>query len=261
MASRAGSGAPTRSFDAGAEIEAVAQRFRAEGSAERATSERAYMKSGLQFHGVGMPGVRAAAKELLARHPSLTRSELRALVDAAYRTDFHDLRSAAIAVMEKRHGLLERADLPWLIDLVRTSANWAHVDWMAVKMVGPVVNGEPKEIGRWAKDEDFWVRRTALLAQLDELRAGRGDFDLFARIAAPMLGEREFFIRKAIGWVLREVSKRRPELTFRFLQAHDGEPSGLTFREASKYLPAAMQRQLRAPERRAAAAPKARARA
>jgi 3-methyladenine DNA glycosylase AlkD len=166
-----------------------------------------------------MPGVRAAAKDLLARHPSLTREQLRALVDAAYRTDFHDLRSAAIAVMEKRHRLLERADLPWLIGLVRASANWAHVDWMAVKVVGPVVGSEPKEIQRWAKDQELWVRRTALLAQLDELRAGRGDFDLFARIAAPMLGEREFFIRKAIGWVLREVSKRRPDLVFQFLKA------------------------------------------
>lgn len=253
--------APRPSFDPGAEIEAVARRFQVEGSAERATGERAYLKSELRFHGVGVPGVRAAAKELLARHPALTRSELRALVDAAYRTDFHDLRSAAIAVMEKRHRLLERQDLPWLIDLVRVSANWAHVDWMAAKVVGPVVGGEAKQITRWAKDEDFWVRRTALLAQLDELRAGGGDFDLFARIAAPMLGEREFFIRKAIGWVLREVSKGRPELVFRFLKAHEGAPSGLTFREASKYLPAAMRRQLRPPARRAVAGPKARARA
>jgi len=231
-------------FDPAAEVAAVARRFRAEGNAERAASERAYLKSQLKFHGVGMPGVRAAAKELLARHPSLTREQLRALVDAAYRTDFHDLRSAAVAVMEKRVPLLEKADLPWLIDLVRVSANWAHVDWLAVKVVGPVADG--KAIARWAKDESFWVRRTALLAQLDQLRVGRGDFELFARIAAPMLGEKEFFIRKAIGWVLREVSKKRPELVFEFLKAHEGRPSGLTFREASKYLPPAMQKTLKA---------------
>jgi 3-methyladenine DNA glycosylase AlkD len=243
-------------LDPVAEIEAIARRFRAEGSAGRAEGERAYLKSELRFHGVGMPGVRAAAKELLGRHPEVTRDELRALVDAAYRTDFHDLRSAAIAVMEKRVKLLEKADLPWLIELVRVSANWAHVDWLAVKMVGPVVGSSAKEISRWAKDPgSFWVRRTALLAQLDELRKGRGDFELFARIAAPMLGEKELFIRKAIGWVLREVSKKRPELVFGFLEAHRGKPSGLTFREASKYLPPAMQKTLKA------AAPAARARA
>src|SRR5262249_36893725 len=158
----------------------------------------------------------------------LTRADLRALADAAYATEFFDLRSAAIGVLERRVKLLTRADLPWLIDLVRASACWAHVDWLAVSVVGKVPPAA-KEIPVWAKGDDFWVRRTALLAQLDELRAGRGDFDLFARIAAPMLGETEFFIRKAIGWVLREVSKKRPELTFQFLKAHAGEPAGLTF--------------------------------
>lgn len=238
-------------FDAEAEVAKVARRFRAEGSPERAAGEKAYLKSALRFHGVGLPGVRAAAKELLARHPELTRAQLRALVDAAYRTDFHDLRSAGIAVMEKRHRLLEREDLPWLVGLVRTSANWAHVDWLATKVVGPVLlRASPslKELSAWAKDEDsFWVRRTALLAQLDELRAGRGDFELFARIAAPMLPEKEFFIRKAIGWVLRDVSRRRPELTFGFLRAHAGKPSGLTFREASRHLPAEMRETLALP--------------
>ena len=87
---------------------------------------------------------------------------------------------------------------------------------------------------RWARDRDFWVRRTALLAQLDALRRGGGDFDLFAEIAAPMLGEKEFFIRKALGWVLREVSKKRPALSHAFLRRHLGALSGLTLREGAK---------------------------
>lgn len=244
-------------FDVDAEIAQVARRFRAEGSAERAAFQRAYLKSELRFHGVGIPRVRAAAAELLARHRELTRGQIRALVEAAYRTDFHDLRSAGIAALEKRHRLLEREDLPWLIDLVRTSANWAHVDWLAIKVVGRVLgrtSPELVEISTWARDAHLWVRRTALLAQHDELRAGRGDFPLFARIAAPMLPEREFFVRKAIGWVLRDVSRRRPELTFEFLRAHAGKVSGLTFREASRHLPEAMRRELEPPSRAGARA-------
>ena len=89
------------------------------------------------------------------------------------------------------------------------------------------------------------MRRTALLAQLDELRAGRGDFDLFARLAVPMLGEREFFIRKAIGWVLRDTSRKRPALTFAFLQAHRDAMSGLTLREGARRLPPTLAQQLR----------------
>jgi 3-methyladenine DNA glycosylase AlkD len=94
-------------------------------------------------------------------------------------------------------------------------------------------------LGSWAKDGDLWVRRTALLAQHDALRAGAGDFGLFERIAASLLVEKEFFIRKAIGWVLREVSKKRPELVFGFIARHRSDMSGLTLREASKYLPMA----------------------
>ena len=93
-----------------------------------------------------------------------------------------------------------------------------------------------RTVRRWAKDRDFWVRRTALLSLLLPLRRGEGDFELFTELAVPMLGEKEFFIRKAIGWVLRDVSKKRPELAFGFLHEHINEVSGLTIREGSKYL-------------------------
>jgi len=84
----------------------------------------------------------------------------------------------------------------------------------------------------------------ALLCQLRSLRRGAGDFALFAHVAAPMLPEKEFFIRKAIGWVLREVSKKRPTLVRDFVLPHAKTASGITWREATKYLPAAMQREL-----------------
>jgi 3-methyladenine DNA glycosylase AlkD len=142
---------------------------------------------------------------------------------------------------------LEERDLPWLIGFVRRSKTWAHVDWLAADVIGGVV-GESRSALRklptWAHDESFWVRRTALLAQLRPLSRERGDFELFARLAAGMLHEREFFIRKAIGWVLREVSKKRPNLTYEFLREHRSEVSGLTLSEGAKYLPAAQRRAL-----------------
>ena len=76
-----------------------------------------------------------------------------------------------------------------------------------------------------------------MLPLLIELRAGGGDFELFARFASSMTDEKEFFIRKAIGWVLREVAKKRPELTYGFLTEHIDRVSGLTLREGAKYLP------------------------
>jgi 3-methyladenine DNA glycosylase AlkD len=127
---------------------------------------------------------------------------------------------------------------------VRRSNTWAHVDWIAPKVIGDVLARYPssrRSMERWARDESFWVRRGALLAEHDALRAGGGDFKRWARLAGGMLDEREFFIRKAIGWVLREVSKKRPALTFSFLREHRDRVSRLSLQEGAKYLSAAQR--------------------
>jgi 3-methyladenine DNA glycosylase AlkD len=214
-------------------------RFRAEGDVERAAGAKAYLKSQLEFYGVANPGVRAAVADYLREESLQNARDLVAVCRALYATREHELWSAAIALLEKRCTLLEPSHLPWLVELVRKSAGWAYVDWIATHVVPAPLEKTPKPattIRAWAKDPDFWVRRTALLCQLRELRHGGGDFELFERIAAPMLPEKEFFIRKAIGWVLRDVSRKRPELVRGFVARHGEQMSGLTRREASKYL-------------------------
>jgi 3-methyladenine DNA glycosylase AlkD len=223
------------------------RRFRALGNPARAESEKAYMKSALRFHGVSAAILRSECTAYCKAN-ELDARTLRGAVDALFATDWFDLRSVAIALLEKKRGLLVAADAPWLISLVRLSRCWAHVDFLATQVIDPLVAEHPRLLGRaraWVKDEDFWVRRTALLCQLRALRHGGGDFALFAEIASPMLVEKEFFIRKAIGWVLREVSKKRPALVRDFFRAHGARASGLTWREGTKYLPATMKRELR----------------
>ena len=230
MAARVGSAAALAFFRA---------RLRVAGSPARAAAQRAYLKSDLRFLGATMPQTRTAVAEFCRAHPDLTRADLRAIAEAAYATDSHDLRSAAIGVLERRAALLTGRDLGWLIDLVRRSNSWAYVDWLSLGVIGEVIAQDRPSLRRlpvWARDESFWVRRASLLAQHDTLKAGAGDFALFARLADGMLEEREFFIRKAIGWVLREVSKKRPVLVFRFLREHRERVSRLTLQEGAKYL-------------------------
>ena len=216
------------------------RRFAAAGQPARAEQERAYMKSALRFHGVDQATVRAACAEFCKAN-ALDHDALVGVVDALYATDWFDLHSAAIGLIERKRKLVGPDDAPWLIALVRRSACWAHVDWIAAKIVPHALPARPHALlRRWARDDDFWVRRTALLAQLDALRAGGGDFTLFAELAVPMLGEKEFFIRKAIGWILRDTSRKRPELVRDFVAAHRGEMSGLTLREATRRLPEAL---------------------
>jgi 3-methyladenine DNA glycosylase AlkD len=223
------------------------QRYKVAGSSARAAAGKAYLKSDLQFYGTTVPEIRRAANDFAREHRELTHAQLRRIVDELWSTDVFELRSAGVALLSKYAALLTERDLTWLVGFVRRSKTWAHVDWLAADVIGGVVGESRTALRRlpaWARDENFWVRRTALLAQLRTLSHEAGDFPLFARLAAPMLGEREFFIRKAIGWILREVSKKRPDLTFVFLRENLGEVSGLTLSEGAKYLPAPQRREL-----------------
>lgn len=223
------------------------RRFRELGTARRADGAKAYMKSALRFHGVDAAQLRAECAAFCNANPDLGHDQLIACATALFATDAFDLRSAAIALLERKLALLQAFDVAWLGELARAGACWAHVDFLATAVIDRLLEhhgGVARWARAWARDDSFWVRRAALLCQLRPLRRGAGDFALFAEIAAPMLVEKEFFIRKAIGWVLREVGKKRPALVRDFLLPRASIASGVTWREATKYLPAAMQREL-----------------
>lgn len=216
---------------------------------QRAVQEKRYLKSQLEFLGASLPVIRREARAFASDHPELDRRGARALAEAAWAHGVHELRSVAIGILEQRSELLRAADASWLIRLVARSDTWAHVDWLSIKVIGALTARHPalaSAIDRWAVDDSLWVRRAALLSFHDPLRAGAGSFEHFARLAIPMLNEREFFIRKAIGWVLRARSLTHPEQVARFVSVHLAELSGVTFREATRRLPAALQKKLAA---------------
>ena len=143
-------------------------------------------------------------------------------------------------LLEGFAGMLLPGDAALIERMIRESKTWAYVDNLAASVMGPLVEANPglmETLDRWAEDEDFWVRRSAMLALLLPLREGRGDLERFFRYADSMLDEREFFIRKAIGWVLRETSKKRPAEVREYLASRIGRVSGLTLREGAKRLP------------------------
>ena len=209
---------------------------------ERAVQEKRYLKSDLDFLGATVWQIRAAVKEAVGDLPALDHDELVALVDALWSAPVFEHRMAATIVLELRSGLLTDDDLPLLERLLRESRTWALVDGMAVNVVGSILaadeNRTPAVLDRWARDSDFWIRRSALLAWLRPLRNG-APMDSFLAYSEAMLEEKEFFIRKAIGWVLREVGKRRPSEVTAWLTPRAHRSSGVTMREATKYLPRA----------------------
>jgi 3-methyladenine DNA glycosylase AlkD len=215
-------------------------RLRSMGSPARAASEKSYLKSDLEFAGTGVPAIRAMVAAWCNARPDLTVDQVTGLAGELWTSPLYECRQAAVILLERTWQLLGPADMPLLESLLRTSGTWALVDGLAVHVAGGLVEryGELGEVlDRWAADGDFWLRRSALLALLEPLRAGGGDFDRFSRYADAMLTEREFFIRKAIGWVLREVARRRPGLVASWLGPRVHLASGVTVREAVKPLP------------------------
>ncbi|MCC6808585.1 MAG: DNA alkylation repair protein [Deltaproteobacteria bacterium] len=207
------------------------------GTATRAKKEKAYLKSELVHYGVPVPGVRTIVKAYVRAHRDMTKKELRAGVEWLWSRGVYELRFAACELLIAFSPLLSAKDAVLIERFIREAKTWALVDVLAPSIMGPLFVREPslgRVLDRWAKDDDFWVRRAALLTLLLPLRAGEGDFPRFSRYAAGMLDEKEFFIRKAIGWVLRETSKKRPELVRAWIE--EFQPSGLTLREAAKKL-------------------------
>lgn len=215
--------------------------LRAAGGPERAAKEKAYLRSSLEHLGTPVPAIRSVADHLRRDRPDLEHDDVVRLATALWSAPVHERRLLAVEVLDQYADRLSPGDLPLVERLVRESRTWALVDGLAADVAGGVVQRWPDAavveaaLDRWADDSDFWVRRAALLAELRLLRAG-GDFARFARHADGMLEEREFFVRKAIGWVLRETGRTRPDLVVDWLVPRLPRVSGVTLREAVKPL-------------------------
>jgi 3-methyladenine DNA glycosylase AlkD len=228
-----------RAVDAAAEAAAIEAALRAAGSPERAVSEKAYLKSDLEFAGASVPAIRAIVGSWCADRPDLTRGDLVAVARALWSRPVHECRMACVELLDAKAGLLRAEDAPLIETLLRTARTWALADSLAASVMGSLAERYPELAGtldRWARDDDFWLRRSAMLALLGPLRRGDGDFARFGRYADRMLEEKEFFIRKAIGWILRDTARRRPALVAEWLAPRVHRASGVTVREAVKPL-------------------------
>ncbi len=210
---------------------------------ERAAGQQRYMKSALPYRGLTSPQLKALLRPLLAdpglRMPDRATWEgtIRALWDeAAYREEWY----AAIALARDRRyrGWVDSDAMALWRHLVVTGAWWDVVDEVATHLVRDVLERAPDVEGlrlrEWAVDDDLWLRRTAIIAQVG--RGDRLDEDLLTDAVEPNLADRDFFIRKAIGWALRDHARVAPDWVRAFVDAHDRELSGLSRREAMRHL-------------------------
>ena len=205
----------------------------------RAAAMSAYMKSAMPHRGVARPAQKTLFRSVLAHHHLADRATWEATVrelwdNAGYREE----RYAATAVLSAGpyRDFRDPAAMPLMAHMVVSGAWWDLVDPVAIGCIGPAVRAHRPELvpvmADWAGSGDLWLRRTAIIHQVGA--KAETDTDLLSRCIAPSLARREFFLRKAIGWALRDLAWRDPDWVRSYVRDHQDVLSGLSRREALK---------------------------
>lgn len=213
----------------------------AAGDRERAPGAQRYMKSAMPFYGVGAGPLRAICRELFARHALADAAAWRAAIHRIYFGARHrEERYVAIELLEapSYQGWLDLDALPLVEEMLIAGAWWDLVDAIATRPLGELLRRHPSAVRRrllaWSQGEDLWLRRAAILAQLHFREAT--DRALLARLIAPSLGRREFFLAKGIGWALRQLARSDPEWVRDYVARRRELLAPLSVREATKHL-------------------------
>ena len=222
-------------------IQEVRARLRQHADPRKARAMQAYMKSAMPYRGVQTPVRRRLQHEIFTKHPLRGFEEWRAVALSLWRdADYREERYAAVGLIgfPPYDGHLTFRALPVCEELIVTGAWWDYVDGIASDCLGLLLRKHPAAMKRrmlaWSKSPDMWKRRSAIICQLgfkDDT-----DLDLLYRCVEATMHESEFFIRKAIGWALRQYARIDPGEVARFVRLHEDDLSTLSKREALRHV-------------------------
>jgi 3-methyladenine DNA glycosylase AlkD len=213
--------------------------LKAAGDPARAPQMQAYMKSKLPFHGVPAPAARRIFRRVFADIDFENAAEWKkTIVYIWHNAQFREEWYAAITLCQLRKfaGFQTADALPMYEEMIVTGAWWDVVDTIASHSVGLLLRRYRREIGRemraWSRSGNLWKRRTAILCQLGFKKDT--DLRLLYGCIRPSLDSKEFFLRKAIGWALRQYAWVDPMEVRRYVHANADKLSPLSKREALK---------------------------
>lgn len=216
-------------------VDRIRQDLRDIADPERAPGQQAYMKSVMPFLGVRVPDARRAATQAAKGTDAATL--LTAATELWDTAEHREERYAAMALLSPRALRGDARTVPIVEHMVRTGQWWDYTDELAHRLAD-LHDARPVDtaalVHAWARDDDLWIRRIAILSQLG--RGIRLDPEVLADAIGPNTSDPEFFIRKAIGWALREYARVAPAWVRAYVDEH--EVSALTRREALKHLSA-----------------------
>lgn len=194
-------------------IDALTQEFQQHGNAKIAEEQKAYMRDQFEFFGIKAPNRRNIQKPFLVKDYLPPKEELSDLIKTLWKKPEREFHLFAQELVFKYIKKFEKNEMSLLEHMVIHQSWWDTVDYIAVHLMGNYFKKFPEErksyVDKWLKSENIWLQRCALLFQLKY----KTDLDteLLVYAITSLLGSKEFFINKAIGWVLREYSKTNPD--------------------------------------------------
>ncbi len=220
-------------------IAAIRSGLAAAADPQRAPGMHAYMKSALPYRGVNSPVAKAIFKKAI---DDCALPDAAAWADAVRRL-FHEASHreewyGALALLEHRRYRDHRtlAALPLYEELIVGGAWWDVVDDVATGPLRDLVAAQPGEMGwvmrEWSVSPNLWKRRSSIICQVGRRRSI--DLRLLYDCIEPNVADRDFFIRKAIGWALRDYAWADPGEVVRYVALNEARLSGMSRREALK---------------------------
>ena len=220
---------------------ALRETLRENANPEKAPGMQAYMKSEMPYLGVQTPTLKAVCRKVFAAQPiKAQKCWLDTILTIWRNADYREERYAAIRLGE--HPAYEDfrtlEALPCYEEMIVDGAWWDYVDAIAPRLVGGLLTRYPTEMKgvmlEWAHSSDVWKRRASIICQLKFKDAT--DVGLLQSCIEPSIDHAEFFLRKAIGWALREYAKTDPEVVIAFITENAHRLSTLSKREALRIL-------------------------
>ncbi len=228
--------------DYGSDMEEMTRYLAAElakiGDPGRAADMARYMKTDMPFYGVHKPEWSKVYREMRRRFPITSRTGYQTAVRALWAQPHREEKHCAIRLAVDHPQYVTIGTVPLYRRMIVEGAWWDFVDDIAARLIGKVLLDDrarmhPK-LDRWIDDQNLWVRRSAILSQLKHKSVT--DQDQLFGYCLKRAEEKQFFIRKAIGWAFREYAKTEPDAVRAFALEHRERLSGLSFREATKHL-------------------------
>jgi len=204
----------------------------------KAIEMAAYMKTAMPFYGVQQSARGVIQRDIKTRFKVASRRDYERVVLSLWRLRHREEKYLAIAVAQMYPDFIRPESIPLYERLIREGAWWDFVDEIAGRILGRLLLNDRREvwasIDRWIDDDDLWIRRAAIICQL-KLKEHTDHARLF-RYCLARAGDEDFFIRKGIGWALRQYSYTAPERVRGFLLENRNRLSPLSYREGAKVL-------------------------